>query len=75
MTALEEQGIPGVIVASSEFRDAARYQAQSLGFEPVCVFVPHPIQDRTDQEIRDLADAAMDEILKSLTVTDSEQQA
>jgi hypothetical protein len=67
MTALEEQGIPGVLVASTEFRDAARYQGQALGFAPACVFVPHPIQDRTDQEIRALADAAVDEVLAALT--------
>jgi hypothetical protein len=67
LTTLEEQGIPGVLVASTEFRDAARYQAQALGFTPACVFVPHPIQDRTDGEMRALADAAVDEILASLT--------
>ena len=67
MTTLEEQGIPGVLVASSEFRDAAAYQARALGSTPACVFVPHPIQDRTDQEMRALADAAVDEILASLT--------
>jgi len=66
ISTLEEQDIPGVLVASIEFRDAARYQAQALGFTPACVFVQHPIQDRTDQEIRNLADAAVDEILASL---------
>ena len=30
------------------------------------VFVPHPIQDRTDDEMRALADAAVDEILDAL---------
>jgi hypothetical protein len=69
LTNLEERGIPGVLVASSEFRDAARYQAAALGFTPACVFVPHPIQDRTDGEIRALADAAVDEILSSLTAS------
>lgn len=66
MTTLEERGIPGVVVASTEFRDAARIQAQALGSEPACVFVPHPIQDRTDEEVRALADAAVDEILQAL---------
>jgi hypothetical protein len=27
------------------------------------VFVPHPIQDRTDDELRALADAAFEEII------------
>lgn len=67
MLALEARGIPAVFVASSEFRDAARAQARSLGLEPVGVFVPHPIQDRTDGEMRALADAAIGEIVGALT--------
>jgi hypothetical protein len=31
------------------------------------VFVPHPIQDRTDNELRALAGAACAEIVKALT--------
>ena len=33
------------------------------------VLVPHPIQDRTDDEMRALADAALDDIVASLTAT------
>ena len=31
-------------------------QAKSLGIDPAYIFVPHPIQDRTDAELRKLAD-------------------
>jgi hypothetical protein len=31
------------------------------------VFTPHPIQDRTDDEMRTYADAAFDQILAALT--------
>jgi hypothetical protein len=64
---LEGRGLPGVFVASSEFVEAATAQAAALGFDPARVFVPHPIQDRTDDEMRALADAAFDEILAALT--------
>lgn len=64
---LEGRGIPGVGVASTEFVDAAALQAKSLGFDPAMVFVAHPIQDRSDDEVRALADAALDEILGALT--------
>lgn len=64
---LEGLGIPSVFVASSEFREAARVQAHALGFDPAGVFVPHPIQDRTEDEIRALAGAAIEEILRALT--------
>ena len=63
---LETRGTPGVVVASSEFVEAAESQAQALGLDARRVFVPHPIQDRTDDEMRALADAAVDEILAGL---------
>jgi len=63
----EGRGVPGVFVASGEFVDAAAAQAEALGFDPARVFVNHPIQDRTDDELRALADAAVDEILSQVT--------
>jgi hypothetical protein len=64
---LEGRGLPGVFVASTEFVAAADAQAAALGFEPARVFVPHPIQDRTDAELAALADAAVDEIVRAIT--------
>ena len=57
----------GVFVASTEFQDAANAQARALGFDPARVFVAHPIQDRTDDEMRALADAAVDEIVAAVS--------
>ena len=65
---LERRGIPGVFVASSEFVSAADAQSASLGFPDVArVYTPHPIQDRTDDEMRAYADAALDEIVAAVT--------
>ena len=64
---LESRGLPAVFVASTEFVDAAAAQVQSIGLDVARVFVPHPIQDRTDDEMRALADAALDEILRALS--------
>ena len=66
ITDLESRGVPGVVVASTEFVDAAAAQGRALGAEPACVFVPHPIQDRTDEEMRTLADAALEAIVRAL---------
>jgi uncharacterized protein (DUF362 family) len=66
ITDLEAMAVPGVLVASAAFVAAAAAQARALGFEPARVFVPHPIQDRTDDEMRALADAAIDEMLALL---------
>ena len=63
---LESRGIPGVGVASNEFVQAAAIQARSLGFDPAMVFVNHPIQDRSDDELRALADGALPAILQRL---------
>jgi alkanesulfonate monooxygenase SsuD/methylene tetrahydromethanopterin reductase-like flavin-dependent oxidoreductase (luciferase family) len=63
---LESVGIPTVFVASTEFVDAARAQSESLGADPAAVFVPHPIQDRTDDELRELADGAVAALLAAL---------
>lgn len=59
--------MPGVFIASTEFVAAAAAQAAALGVEPARVFVPHPIQDRTDDEMRALADASFDEIIAAVT--------
>ncbi len=65
---LERRGIPGVFVASAEFVDAAQAQARSLGFPGVHrVFTPHPVQDRTDDEMRAYADAAYADIVAAIT--------
>ena len=63
---LESRQIPGVGVASTEFIDAAAAQCKTLGFDPAMVFVPHPIQNRTDAEMRTLADEALGEVLRLL---------
>lgn len=63
---LESRQIPGVGVASSEFIDAAAAQSRTLGFDPAMVFVPHPIQNRTDAEMSTLADEALGDILRLL---------
>ena len=66
MVNLEAQGVPGVFIASDVFRDGAAGQAKSLGADPAAVYVPHPIQDRTDAEMVALADEAFDEIVGRL---------
>ncbi len=60
--------MPGVFVASAQFVEAAVAQSQALGFPTVArVFTPHPIQDRTDDEMIAYADAAIDEIVAAIT--------
>jgi hypothetical protein len=41
-------------------------QSKALGTDPAYVFVPHPIQGRTDDELRKLADDHLEAILALL---------
>ena len=66
---LELRGIPGVFVATVEFTDGAEVQAQSLGADPAAVYVEHPIQDRTGDEMLEIADQAFDQVRSALLKT------
>ncbi len=65
---LESRGLVGVFLASSEFADAAEMQSRALGLAVPYVLVPHPIQDRSDEEMVALADAAYDAVVAALTL-------
>jgi hypothetical protein len=66
--ALEGAGVVTVYVASSEFVPAGAAQSRALGYATVpAVHVPHPIQDRSDEEMRGLANAALEKILAAVT--------
>jgi len=67
ITDLERRGLPGVFVASDPFKTAAEAQSTALGFDPARLFVAHPIQDRTDNEMRDLADQAVDQLVAAIS--------
>ena len=62
----DQRGLPGIFIASSAFVPAAAAQSTALGFAAPSVFVAHPIQDRTDDEMRVLADGAVDEIVAAI---------
>jgi hypothetical protein len=66
MADLETRGIPTVGVATTEFIQGAEAQAKALGTDPALVFIPHPVQDRTDAELRQPADEHFDAIVKLL---------
>lgn len=54
-------------VATTEFKTAARAQASALGRSDFdAVYVAHPIQDQTKEEIEAKAELALDEIARQL---------
>ena len=73
---LERRGVPGVFVATTEFVQAAIAQSTSLGFPTVArVFTPHPVQDRTDDEIRAYADLVFEQIVASVIAAGADSDA
>lgn len=65
---LESHGVVAAFLASSEFVAASDAQARALGYAEVpVVFVPHPIQDRTDAEMAVLAEQALAGVLAAVT--------
>lgn len=66
ITTLDRGGLPGCAVASEAFQQAADAQARSLGMQPAMVWVPHPIQNRTPEELKALANDAVDTMLDQI---------
>ena len=64
---LDSTGVPALIVATTAFVQAADVQSKALGYDPNIVWVPHPVQDRSDAELQALADRTVEEILKRMT--------
>jgi hypothetical protein len=64
----ERAGRPALLVASSAFQDTAGKQAGALG-QPAArrLFVAHPVQDRDDDEMREMARGVVDAALAALT--------
>ena len=63
---LEIRGIPSVYIATTEFVDAADAQARSLGFAHSPIYVEHPIQDRTNEEMVAIGEQAFEALVKQL---------
>ncbi len=63
---LEIRGIPSVYVATTEFVDGADAQAKSLGFAHSPIYIEHPIQDRTDEEMVAIGEKAFEAVVAQL---------
>ena len=64
---LDFRGVPGVSVLTEEFRDAFNGQCEKIGFDGASVFVPHPMQNRTTEQLHAIADDFLDRIVEKVT--------
>jgi hypothetical protein len=60
---LDRRGIAGCVIATEAFKPAAAAQARALGMDPAVAWVPHPIQNRTAEELEGIADGVLEEVL------------
>jgi len=68
MVALERLGIATAAVATEPFTDEALEQARLLGMPGYrMVFIEHPVQLLSAEQLRERADAAFDQIVARLT--------
>jgi hypothetical protein len=69
--ALERLGIPTVTICTDGFLAGGRMQAESLGMPQYPILcVPQRYITHAPQEVRALAEAAVEEVLKRLLVAD-----
>jgi len=67
---LDRRSIPGCAVISEGFVPAAEAQSKALGFDPAIVWLPHPIQNRTEEELAAMAVAAVTDILQKIVANE-----
>ena len=63
---MDDRGIPGCFIITTEFVEAAEVQSQALGFVPGIVYAPHPIQNRTEEELKLIAADLVNDVLAML---------
>lgn len=63
---LDRNGLTGVSVLTEEFRNAFESQKSAIGLEAASVYVPHPMQNRTTDELHAFADAHLEAILSEI---------
>jgi hypothetical protein len=65
---LERRGIPAVGIATAPFADEAVAQARLLGMPDArMLYIPHPVQLLSDDELADRADTVFPDVLAALT--------
>ena len=64
---LDGRGLAGVSVLTTEFKDAFEQQCRAIGFAGAPLYVPHPMQNRTTEELHRFAEEVFADVLGALT--------
>jgi hypothetical protein len=63
---LDRRGLAGVSVLTEEFRPAFAQQCSAIGFDGASLYVPHPMQNRTTEELHRFAEEVFEKVLGTL---------
>ncbi|MCY3939970.1 MAG: UGSC family (seleno)protein [Gammaproteobacteria bacterium] len=66
---LDNLGIPGVSVLTTAFKQAFEQQCSKIGFDGASVYTPHPVLNRTTEQIHQFADSVFDEIRAAIVLS------
>ena len=56
-----------MFLVTEEFQDAASIQCKALGFETEIYWMPHPVQNPTPEELRQMVKEAAEGVLEMIT--------
>ncbi|WP_425488797.1 UGSC family (seleno)protein [Methylobacterium brachythecii] len=65
---LDKKGLAGVSVLTTEFEQAFESQKSSIGLDAASVYVEHPLQNKTTEELHRSAESAFDDILRAISI-------
>ncbi len=63
---LDKLGLAGVSVLTEEFRQAFEQQKSAIGLDAAAIYVPHPMQNKTTDELHAFAEQSVDQILSAI---------
>ncbi len=67
MLEIDRRGLPAVAIFSEEFQSGVEAWRAVHGFDAGAIFVRHPIQPLTDEEVHGRADDVFDQVLAAIT--------
>lgn len=67
MLEIDRRGLAAVAVFSEEFQSGVEAWRKVHGFDAGAVFVRHPIQPLTDEEVHGRADEVFDQVMAAIT--------
>ncbi len=67
MLEIDRRGLPAVAIFSEGFRSGVEAWRAVHNFDAGAVYIPHPVQPLTDEEVHGRADEVFEQILAAIT--------